>query len=79
MAEMKKSEGMTASDLMDARIREITTTEPVAWPYPEKAMLVPMDTAHAPKTIIESAKAGQPMVLFFPDGEEVVLTPSKPS
>lgn len=47
-------------------------------PWPNGAHLIAADEEWAGRAVLRAARSGQPAVLFFPDGEEVLLTPSKP-
>ena len=78
MADVANRERTKAESVMDARLAEVMT-EPIVWPYPNKVHLIAMDTPWAQKSITDAAARGKSMVLFFPDGDEVVVTPSRPS
>ena len=66
-----------AQERLNARIDEIMT-EPIVWPYPDDVALIATDTPHAARSILETASQGRAMVLFYADGDEVVLTPRRP-
>jgi hypothetical protein len=76
MAQVENRKRTPGEQVMDARIAA-EMKEPIDWPYPSPATLVAVDTDFAMSSIERAAREGHAIVLFFPDGEEVVLTPSK--
>lgn len=45
-------------------------------PWPNGSHLIPADREWAGRELVRAAEAGEPAVLFFPDGREVLLTPT---
>jgi hypothetical protein len=78
MAEVKKRKWTRGEEVMHARL-DAETTEPIEWPYPSPAKMVAADTDFAMASLAGAARQGRTVVLFFPDGDEVVLTPSRPA
>ena len=77
MAEVNNRQLTPGEEVRRARL-DAELTEPIDWPYPNDAVMVAADTDFAMNAMRRAARNGKPIVLFFPDGEEVVLTPSKP-
>jgi len=78
MAQVKRSKLTRAQEILNERTQVPENGTPVDWPYPSPATLVATDTDFAMSSIGQAAHAGQAIVLFFPDGEEILLTPSNP-
>jgi hypothetical protein len=78
MAQVKKSKFTRAQEILNERTRVPENGTAVDWPYPSPATLVATDTDFAMQSIEQAARNGHAIVLFFPDGEEILLTPSKP-
>jgi hypothetical protein len=72
------TERTAAQERLNARLDEVMT-EPIVWPYPDDVTLVATDTSFAHREIGEAASQGKAIVLFYPDGDEVVLRPERPS
>lgn len=78
MAEVEKHQRRRAQDLIFERTRAPEDGSPMVHPWPNGATLVPADEEWTGRVLLRAAREGDTVVLFFPDGEEVVLTPSKP-
>ena len=76
MAEVKKQG--KARDIITERMMIPADGRP-RHPWPTGAHLIPADEEWTGRVLIDAARGGKPIVLFYPDGEEVVLTPSTPS
>jgi hypothetical protein len=68
----------TAGDIIFDRMRVPEDGSPVRHPWPSGAHLIPSDEEWTGQALIEAARERKTIVLFFPDGEEVILTPSTP-
>jgi hypothetical protein len=78
MAEVEKRK-RSAQDLIGQRLRVPEDGSPIDHPWPNGAALIPADEEWTGRVVLRGAREGRTMVLFFPDGEEIVLTPSKPA
>jgi hypothetical protein len=67
-----------AQQLISERLRVPEDGRPIDHPWPNGAQLVPSDEEWSGRVVLEAVREGRTVVLFYPDGEEVVLTPSKP-
>jgi hypothetical protein len=78
MAQVKRHDSTPAQEVLEERTRVPEDGTPIDWPYPSAATLIATDTHFALHSLTEAAREGNSIVLFFPDGEEVLLTPSRP-
>jgi hypothetical protein len=78
MAEVEKRKRSRAQDIIFERMQVPEDGSPMDHPWPNDAELIPADEEWTGRVVLRGAREGRTMVLFFPDGEEVVLTPSKP-
>ena len=79
MAEVTKRKRTRAQEIISERVRVPEDGSPIDHPWPNGAQLIPADEEWTGRVVLDGAREGRTMVLFFPDGEEVVLTPSKPA
>ena len=77
MAELKKSSFTPAQAIIHERT-EAALQEPIDWPWPDNVAFIAADMDDALRSMRDYAREGRTLVVVFPDGEEVVLTPSKP-
>ena len=75
MAEVKKAKRTRSQEIISERLAP-QSDGAVVHPWPSGAHLVPADEEWAGRVVLRAARSGDPAVLFFPDGEEVLLTPS---
>jgi hypothetical protein len=78
MAEVERRKRTRAQEIISERLRA-RDDGTVDHPWPNGAHLIAADEDWAGSAVLRAARAGDPAVLFFPDGEEIVLTPSKPA
>jgi len=76
MAEVKKRRSRSQEIISERLAPKPDGT--VDHPWPSGAHLIAADEEWAGREVLRAAREGDLVVLFFPDGEEVVLTPSKP-
>ena len=79
MAEVKKGKWTRGEELLFERCRLPEDGSPIDWPYPSPATLIAADTEDAIDSIQRAAEKGDAIGLFYPNGDEVLLTPSKPA
>jgi hypothetical protein len=77
MAEVKRAKRTRSQKIISERLGP-KPDGTVDHPWPNGAHLIAADEEWAGRAVLSAAKAGEPAVLFFPDGEEVLLTPTKP-
>ena len=77
MAEVNKTNLTPAQERLEQRTLVPEDGSPIDWPYPSPATLVPTDTDFAMESIKEAAAEGHAIVLFYPNGDEVLLTPGR--
>jgi hypothetical protein len=77
MAEMNGAKRTRSQEIISERLAP-KPDGTVNHPWPNGAHLIAADEHWAGRAVVRAARAGDPAVLFFPDGEEVLLTPTKP-
>jgi hypothetical protein len=77
MAELNKIKRTRAQEIITERLMA-GADGTVDHPWPSGAHLIAADEEWAGDAVLRAATMGDPVVLFFPDGEEVLLTPSDP-
>ena len=78
MAEVKKREQTRAEQIIEERIAA-ATQEPISWPWPDRVAFVAADTEHATRAMLRYAREEKTLVVVYPDGEELILTPEPPA
>ena len=77
MADMNGAKRSRSQEIISERLAP-KPDGTVDHPWPNGAHLIAADEDWAGRAVVRAARAGDPAVLFFPDGEEVLLTPTKP-